>query len=215
MASSKGTDNSTAPGAASSTASGPSAGHETLPHASSGSEAAKTGLDAARISCLTNAQYHSGREAFLDNVHRWFMFTVIVLGTGALIDLFPKDLALGSVSAGVKELFAASAAVIAALDLTFDLSNRARSHAMQKRRYYELLGQLNAGEKTPEEVRVCIDQYSADEEPAYRVMIFSCWNAAQLTVYGDNAMAFDIPVIAGLFKNWFRRPSAHYQLKKA
>jgi len=27
-----------------------------------------------------NARYHATREAFLDNVHRWFMFTVIALG---------------------------------------------------------------------------------------------------------------------------------------
>jgi hypothetical protein len=182
---------------------------------SSGPPAAASPVDGARVSCLTNAQYHSGREAFLDTVHRWFMFTVIALGTGALIDLLPKDHVVpGTVlSIGLKELFAASAAIIAALDLTFDLSNRARAHAMQKRRYFELLGQLNAGEKTPDQVRVCIDQYSADEEPPYRVMIFACWNAAQLTVYGEAAHHIDIPLIADWFKNWFRRPSAHYELK--
>jgi len=31
---------------------------------------------------------------------------------------------------GLKEIFAASAAIIAALDLTFDLSNRARIHSL-------------------------------------------------------------------------------------
>ncbi|MFZ2159325.1 MAG: hypothetical protein WAV72_24830 [Bradyrhizobium sp.] len=143
------------------------------------------------------------------------MFAVIALGAGALIDLLPKEhiVSGNGLSIGLKELFAASAAVIAALDLTFDLSNRARAHAMQKRRYFELLAQLNAGEKTPEQVRVCIDQYSADEEPQYRVMIFACWNAAQLTVYGDDAKRIDIPMFAGWFKNWLRRPSAHYGLK--
>jgi hypothetical protein len=181
----------------------------------SGPATAASPLDAARISCLTNAQYHSGREAFLDTVHRWFMFTVIALGAGALIDLLPKEHIVPgtALSIGLKELFAASAAIIAALDLTFDLSNRARQHAMQKRRYFELLGQLNAGEKTPEQVRVCIDQFSADEEPPYRVMIFACWNAAQLTVYGNDAHRIHIPLIAGWFKNWFRRPSAHYDLE--
>jgi hypothetical protein len=184
-------------------------------HASSGPAPAATPIDAARISCLTNAQYHAGREAFLDTVHRWFMFAVIALGAGALIDLLPKDHIMpGTVlSIGLKEVFAASAAIIAALDLTFDLSNRARAHALQKRRYFELLSQLNAGEKTPEQVRVCIDQYSADEEPPYRVMIFACWNQAQLTIYGKDAHCIDIPFYAAWFKNWFRRPSAHYDLK--
>lgn len=182
-------------------------------YASSGPEAAASPLDAARISCLTNAQYHAGREAFLDTVHRWFMFAVIALGAGALIDLFPKEqVAHGSLTIGLKEFFAASAAIIAALDLTFDLSNRARSHALQKRRYFELLSQLNGGERTSEQVRVCIDQFSADEEPAYRVMIFACWNQAQITVYGEKALKIDIPWYAAWFKNWFRRPSANYEL---
>jgi hypothetical protein len=174
--------------------------------APSRSEAAASSVDGARISCLMNAQYHSAREAFLDTLHRWFMFSVIVLGAGALIDLLPI------LRVGTKELFAASSAIIAALDLTFDLSNRARAHAMQKRRYFELLSQLNSGEKSPEQVRVCIDQYSADEEPQYKVLIFACWNAAQLTIYGNDAHRIQIPVISGWFKNWLRRPSAYYDI---
>jgi hypothetical protein len=217
MGSSERTDEASTTAAAASTAAASTGtrGNQERPDAASGPATAATPIDRARISCLTNAQYHSGREAFLDTVHRWFMFAVIALGAGALIDLLPKEhIVPGTVlSIGLKELFAASAAIIAALDLTFDLSNRARAHAMQKRRYFEFLGELNAGEKTPDQVRVCIDQYSADEEPAYRIMIFTCWNAAQLTVYGKDAQRIDIPLVAGWFKNWFRRPSAHYDLK--
>src|SRR5258708_11303151 len=106
-------------------------------------------LTALRCSCLMNARYHATREAFLDNVHRWFMFAVIALGAAALIDVFPRATApQGAI--GLKELFAASAAIIAALDLTFDLSNRARTHALMKRRYFELIADLVEGEKTPE-----------------------------------------------------------------
>ena len=111
----------------------------TDPVPSPGSVASATPLEAITISCLTNAHYHSGREAFLDTVHRWFMFMVIALGATALTDVFPRishsvfglSLDIGA----VKEACAASAAIIAALDLTFDLSNRARSHSMMKRRY--------------------------------------------------------------------------------
>ncbi len=52
----------------------------------SGPVAAATPIEAATISCLTNAHYHSGREAFLDTTHRWFMFLVIALGAAALTD---------------------------------------------------------------------------------------------------------------------------------
>jgi hypothetical protein len=160
----------------------PGFGAGRAPETLSRSQTAATAIDGARISCLMNAQYHAGREAFLDTVHRWFMFAVIALGAGALIDVFH----------GLKELFAASAAIIAALDLTFDLSNRARGHAMQTRRYFELLAQLNANEKSPEQVHVCINQYSADEEPQYRVMLLACWNAAQSTIFGEHAIQYDI-----------------------
>src|SRR3954463_13568058 len=66
------------------------------------------------VSCLMNAHYHSSREAFLDNVHRWFMFGVIAFGAAALVDILPsydRD--------WLKALFSALAAMLGALDLTF------------------------------------------------------------------------------------------------
>jgi hypothetical protein len=177
---------------------------------------AATPIERVTITCLANAQYHSCREAFLDTVHRWFMFFVIALGAAALTDAMPKLLhAIFRVSVDsslFKEACAASAAVLAALDLTFDLSNRARSHAMMKRRYYELLADLREGHKTPEEVSVCLERFSADEEPAYRVLYLACWNAAQRTVYGEKALTFNISPLATIFKNWWRRPAAHYNV---
>jgi hypothetical protein len=181
---------------------------------SSGPVATVTPLEAATISCLTNAHYHSGREAFLDTTHRWFMFLVIALGAAALTDALPRLLhaSLGASIDGatIKEICAASAAILAALDLTFDLSNRARAHSMMKRRYFELLADLREGQKTPEQVRVCLERFSADEEPVYRVLYLACWNAAQMTVFGGRAKRFDISFLGNLFKNWVRRPSATY-----
>jgi hypothetical protein len=171
-------------------------------------------IESAIISCLTNAQYHSCREAFLDTVHRWFMFAVIALGAAALTDALPKVLlTLSGITVDpsvLKEVFAAGAAILAALDLTFDLSNRARAHAMMKRRYYELLASMREGHKTPDHVQVCLEQFSADEEPLYRVLFLACWNSAQQSVYGDKALRFKISAVGNLFKNWFRRPSASY-----
>jgi hypothetical protein len=133
--------------------------------------------------------------------------------TAALTDALPKVVALSghSIEASlVKELCAAGAAVLAALDLTFDLSNRARGHTMMKRRYFELLADLRENKKTPDEVGVCLERFSADEEPPYRVLQLTCWNNAQRTVYGRAAQRFEIPMFDGLFKNWWRRPGATY-----
>lgn len=180
----------------------------------SGPVADATPLEKITISCLANAHYHSSREAFLDTMHRWFMFFVIVLGAAALTDALPKliEIIFGVKSdpALFKEACAALVAIIAALDLTFDLSNRARSHAMMKRRYYELLASVREGHRTPDEARVCLDEFSAHEEPPYRVLYLACWNAAQQTVFGRRAMRFEISFLGNLFKNWWRRPTANY-----
>jgi hypothetical protein len=155
----------------------------------SGPMAPATILERVTVSCLTNTHYHSCREAFLDTVHRWFMFFVIALGAAALTDVLPRLLNLASGitidTALVKELCAAGAAVLAALDLTFDLSNRARSHAMMRRRYFELLAKVRAAKMTPAEAMVCLDEFSADEEPPYHVLHLICWNEAQRSVYGS------------------------------
>lgn len=159
-----------------------------------------------RFSCLMNARYHASREAFLDNVHRWFMFTVIVLGAGALIDVGVKEFPWA------KEAFGAFAAIIAALDLTFDLSNRARTHALMKRRYFELLADFNEGKKKPEETRACIDRYCADEEPAYHALLASSWNAAQEMLFGNNAQRYAIPWSHHVSQNFLRHGVRHYKL---
>jgi hypothetical protein len=160
-------------------------------------------VTALRCSCLMNARYHATREAFLDNVHRWFMFAVIMLGAAALIDIFPHAAApQGSV--GLKELFAASAAIIAALDLTFDLSNRARTHSLMKRRYFELIADLVAGDKTSEQVESCMERFNADEEPAYHALIATSYNAAQEMVYGKEAYSYTVPPFHLACKNFWR-----------
>jgi hypothetical protein len=225
MASSPRTEGTVAATAAAPATAGPEAQHEGLsgshserrrqPEQLPGPMASATALEARTISCLTNAHYHSSREAYLDTVHRWFMFSVIALGAAALTDVLPRMLhALfgWAVDVGVvKEVCAAGAAILAALDLTFDLSNRARAHAMMKRRYFELLAALREGKKTPEQVGVCLDEFSADEEPPYRILYFASWNSAQMTVFGRRAKRFKLSALDNLFKNWWRRPSANYE----
>jgi hypothetical protein len=142
------------------------------------------------------------------------MFFVIALGAAALTDVAPRllEAVFGrKIDPSLfKEMCAATVAIIAALDLTFDLSNRARSHAMMRRRYYELLASVREGRRTVEEGRVCLDEYSAHEEPPYRVLYLTSWNLAQQTVFGRQAKRFKISPLGNLFKNWWRRPSANY-----
>lgn len=158
-------------------------------------------IDGLRCDLLMNARYHASREAFLDTVHRWLMFLVIVFGAAAIIDLLPKDAPLEH---AVKAIFAALTAILAAIDLAFDLSNRARAHALMKRRYFELLADLIEGQKSVSVVEGCMHRFSADEEPAYHALLGAAWNAAQEMVYGQHADRYDIPWWHSWLKNWFR-----------
>jgi hypothetical protein len=139
------------------------------------------------------------------------MFFVIALGGAAITNILPK--LTGAEAVLTTDLLVATGAVLAALDLTFDLSNRARAHAMMKRRYFELLADLRDGFKSPEHVKVCIERFSADEEPQFRVLFLACWNAAQEAVYGSKRHRYVIGFFSNLFKNWWRRPAADFPFK--
>jgi hypothetical protein len=145
-----------------------------------------------------NARYHASREAFLDSVHRTLMFLIIVLGAAAITDLLGTDARL------IKGVFAACAVIFAAVDLTADLSNRARCHALMKRRYFELLADLTAGLKNLIDVEAHMHRCSADEEPAFHALLAVCWNASQEMVYGTYADAYEIPSPHRWLKNWIR-----------
>lgn len=166
-------------------------------------------LRSVQANCLMNARYHAAREAFLDTVHRWLMFGVI--GTGA-----------GTVSTAAVEIggvpwlstaFGAAAALCGALDLTFDLSNRARSHALMKRRYFELLADVESGLKSVSEAEVCVRRYWADEEPPYHALLAGCWNAACDSVYGDEQEHYEIPPWHRALQSVIRFEGVRYRLK--
>jgi hypothetical protein len=154
-------------------------------------------IDGLRCDLLMNARYHSSREAFLDTLHRVLMFLIIVLGAAAVSDLLSAHIQW------IRGSFAACAVVFASADLTADLSNRARCHALMKRRYFELLADLIAG-KSPLEVESLMHRFSADEEPAFHALLGACWNAAQEMVYGKFADAYKIPLWHRALKNCFR-----------
>ncbi|KAB2876818.1 MAG: hypothetical protein F9K43_00685 [Bauldia sp.] len=165
-------------------------------------------VDAVRVECLMNARYHAAREAFLDSVHRWLMFGVIIFGAAAVIDFVADGVKV------LKPVFGAAAAIMGALDLTFDLSNRARTHALMKRRYFELLADVAVGRKKRAETESCLHKYAADEEPAFHALICVSWNAAQEMVYGDEAQEYCIPRWDLYRKNVCRFEGRKYSLQR-
>jgi hypothetical protein len=174
------------------------------------SGAAPSAVESIRVDCLMNARYHAAREAFLDAVHRWIMFGVIVFGAGAVVDLLAVDQA----ATWFKGLLGAGAAILGALDLAFDLSNRARAHSLMKRRYFELLADVAEGRKPVTEAQACLNRYSADEEPAYHALLLASWNAAQEMIYGDGAYEYDISAWDRFWQNVWRFEGKKYPLKR-
>jgi hypothetical protein len=79
-----------------------------------------------------------------------------------------------------------------------------------KRRYFELIADLIAGGKTPEQVEACIERFNADEEPAYHALIATSYNAAQEMVYGKEAYSYAIPRLHLACKNFWRFGGTNY-----
>jgi hypothetical protein len=152
---------------------------------------ATTALDGFRVDCLMNARYHSAREAFLDSVHRWLMLGIIIFGSAVVLDLFGY-IAPEKIGGFIKMLFAALPVIFGTLDLTFDLSNRARAHGNMKRRYCELLADVAEHTKSVEQADATMHRCSADEEPAYHALLATAWNAAQEMVHGDHAKHYEL-----------------------
>lgn len=155
--------------------------------------------------CLMNMQYHAARESHLDRVHRWLMFGVIVLGASAIIDIDPDRPYL-------RACFAAAVTIFGALDLTFDLSNRARSHAMMRRCYGDI---LSAAERDPDALKHAdsrLSDLAGEEEPAFQALLTMCHNLAETQVYGDNEEHLRVPAWHRAIRNIYPFPGHCYDL---
>lgn len=131
-------------------------------------------LNQIRYPCLMNMDYHGSREAWLDQIHRWLMFGVIGAGAFAFVEAWPAMKVAGPIIA----------VVCGALDLTFDLSNRARAHSMFRRRYSEI---LSAATKAPDKLQeLCweLDRLGGEEEPPFHAQLALSAMKGQQAVYG-------------------------------
>jgi len=164
--------------------------------------APRKGVRPVRKTCYMNIHYHAGREAFLDSTHRWFMFAVILSGAAAFSDLVPA----------FRTWAPAVAALIGALDLTFDLSNRARSHALFRRRYCEVLGDFEAGHIDADKAKAKLSAIEAEEEPVYLAALMISNNRAERQVYDEHELTLiDVPVGHRLFQNLWRFDDHDYK----
>lgn len=89
--------------------------------------------DACRFDVLRNALVHTDRLGFFEFSHRLLMFAIVLSGTAGFGDL-----------ASGQKWFAAFTALLATIDLVFDLKGRIATHKDLRRRYYLLLADIDA-----------------------------------------------------------------------
>lgn len=89
--------------------------------------------DACRFDVLRNALVHTDRLGFFEFSHRLLMFAIVLSGTAGFGDLLNGQ-----------KWFAAFTALLATIDLVFDLKGRIATHKDLRRRYYLLLADIDA-----------------------------------------------------------------------
>lgn len=110
-------------------------------------------------------RYHQRRRGFYDLVHRWMMFLIILFGGGAIVSK--------------PEIFGAAASAIAAVNLVWNTSHKARDHEMLFRRFSDLAMEIQtnmaAVDRYPE-WEAARKRIESDEHPVYYALEADCDN---------------------------------------
>ncbi|HEY5722338.1 MAG TPA: hypothetical protein VIT45_08445 [Allosphingosinicella sp.] len=133
-------------------------------------------IKAAKFCAYLNGAYHADREAHLDGWHRFLMFSVIMLGTSALLEVLPDWARLSA---------SLATAAIGAADLVLNLSVRARTASFLRKGYFDIAAALEEGSLDPPKADAAMLRLISDEEPPYRAAHALAENWATGAVYGD------------------------------
>lgn len=147
-----------------------------------GNKTAQEVIDASdlRFDCLRSAIYNAAREHWYDTLHRWLSFFVIVGGSGAAATIARDNL-------DVALALAAFAAGSSGVSLAFDFAGRAREHGNLRRRFYELLGELERDPNDPSHLAGLMARLYAlygEERPHMNALNAIAWNEAADILFG-------------------------------
>lgn len=145
------------------------------PHSGGPSSTARlplTDRDKERMRCERGIWYHDDRERFFARLHKFLMFWVIVTGASAGAEITQT---LGWFDA---KYLGMAAALIGAADIAWDISGKARVHAMLKREAVTILERIEAGDEV-KAIRIAIARSQADEPPIMHAVNCMAYNAVQ------------------------------------
>lgn len=135
------------------------------------------GLKALRFELLRSAQYHDICQHRAALRHRALTFANVLLGSGAIAG-FGAQMPLVGQMAGV------AVAVISCAQLVWDFGGVAHSHAGLRRRFYDLLADLDEGAE-PVTVQARQVRIFADEQPVDEAVNRIADRRAGQSIYGD------------------------------
>ena len=142
-------------------------------------------IDALAFQVDKSIRYHHRFRGFFDTVHRVFMFAIIVTGGGALL---PKP-----------QYYVGIAALLAAANLVWAPSHKARDHHLLHGRFSDLMIQIRSQEQTEENFKNWeAEKYriEKDEPPIFYALEADCDNQIRRALGRDQVI---VPV------NWWQK----------
>jgi hypothetical protein len=174
--------------AAATAASRAGAGNE----APTGRPAAEIGIsdrDGFLIECLRDTRYHEDRERYFAKWHKFAMFVVVVSGTAT----FANWASLPWIGAIVT--------LAGLLDLVFDVSGKARSHASLRRRVYDIMAQMEDPNRTLDPLREQLVRVYADEPPTMHAANIVAFNGAMDFLHRPREFQYKLKLRHRIFRN--------------
>lgn len=119
-----------------------------------------------------NVKYHEDRYAHYERLNRWSNFFVVVFGS----------VGIGSGLASwalVAAAVAAATTVLGAMQLVFDIGNKARTHQELRKSMVRLMARAEQQDADAERINVEMIELYADEPEIYHAVNMLAYNAAQ------------------------------------
>ena len=186
--------------AATASSAGAGSAEEISDRSEAADQARLNGRELLEFRAIRNAAYHEDRERHYGAFHRFLMFIVVAVGTASIGASLSTENAWATAGTAV--------AVLAGLvDLLWNVDGLARLHSSLRRRSYDLLARLEAGESLntikPEYIRII-----ADEPPAMHAVNALAFNAAVDAMGRPKEQKYQLDRWQSLFRHWVRfRPN--------
>ena len=151
-------------------------------------------------------RYHQRRRGFYDWVNRFSMFTVVICGSAAFGRLFDSA-----------EYFAAATTILAAINLVWTPSHRARDHEMLFRRFSDLAIKIRTTPASEDAYDGWVKErieIETDEPPIFIALEADCDNEVR-RAWGRTREMVRIRPWSRLTMNLLRHAERHYEPQRA